>query len=158
MVTRVNRCTERSARHVTYEQWKTILIEASGFFWLVWLKSFQDDKSEEKLWRSQQGHLWEENKYLKCTGRSIQFRWLRIHITGALKGLAAKTAEWRQDPCWRVYSFPQDWLCPGHKPSDIMVQLFATFNIPSPILTSTLNLFSALYYFDTNCTIILQLL
>lgn len=34
--------------------------------------------------------------------------------------------------------------------------LFTTFNIPSPMLT--LNPFSALYYFATNCTIILQLL
>jgi len=46
----------------------------------------------------------------------------------------------------------------GRKPSDTMVRLFPTFNIPSPILTSTLNLFSTLYDFVTNCTIILQLL
>lgn len=84
-----------------------------------------------------------------------------------LVGLTEILPRWQGSPKWLgTFSdwggtFPKiDYIqeIKVHKPCASMTCPFPTFNTSSPILTSTLNLFSALYYLATNCTIILQLL
>lgn len=80
-----------------------------------------------------------------------------------LIGLTEIFPRWQGSPKWlRTFSdwggtFPKiDYVqeINVHKPCASMTCPFPTFSTSSPILTSTLNLFSALYYLATNCTII----
>lgn len=155
--TRVNRCTERAARHITCEQWKPnlSLMGLAEVFprWRDWREALE----------KQRGRLVRRKQVFKMPREVSAVQVTEGSHYRSPQRPGCKNCWVKAKPLFQSLFLPPkiDYVqeIKGHKPRDIVVPSFHHLRYPLPnVNIYPENPFSALCCFVTNCTIILQLL
>lgn len=106
------------------------------FLWWVWLKSFQDGKTEEKLWRKQRGRLVRRKQVFKMHREVSAVQVMEGSHYRSPQRPGCKNCWGKAKPLFQSLFLPPkiDYVqeIKGHKPRDIVVPPFHHLRYPLP--------------------------